>query len=308
MVIDSKPLLQFMSKRHRVYLNRKQGKPWPWTDDPILQQYKFTNVFRELDRVTRWVRIAWREPYADHPNLWFAMALARQINWPDTLAAIGFPENYTPEYQDNALAVMRAMKARGEKVYTGAYMLRCDIQDATTPDKPAYTFGKVLTPLWLRTDYVVSGHPLEMGGASFFAWLQTLDPIHRRAEDVCKWFMQHHGWGGFLSYEVVTDLMETHYLRDCCDRDTWAFAGPGAVRGLNRLLGYDVKAPMTQRDALPYMRVVLGQLRAKWPKEWPLPHLREVEHSLCEFDKYERVRLGQGKPRSRYNPAKALPL
>ena len=28
--------------------------------------------------------------------------------------------------------------------------------------------------------------------------------------------------------------------------------------------------------------------------------MRDIEHSLCEFDKYERVRLGQGRPRSKY--------
>ena len=30
--------------------------------------------------------------------------------------------------------------------------------------------------------------------------------------------------------------------------------------------------------------------------------MRDIEHSLCEFDKYERVRLGEGKPRSLYKP------
>ena len=28
--------------------------------------------------------------------------------------------------------------------------------------------------------------------------------------------------------------------------------------------------------------------------------MRDIEHSLCEFDKYERVRNGEGKPRGRY--------
>ena len=32
----------------------------------------------------------------------------------------------------------------------------------------------------------------------------------------------------------------------------------------------------------------------------PVLELRDIEHSLCEFDKYERVRLGQGQPRSKY--------
>jgi hypothetical protein len=30
--------------------------------------------------------------------------------------------------------------------------------------------------------------------------------------------------------------------------------------------------------------------------------MRDIEHCLCEFDKYERVRLGQGKPRAQYKP------
>ena len=34
----------------------------------------------------------------------------------------------------------------------------------------------------------------------------------------------------------------------------------------------------------------------------PCPfELREVEHSLCEMDKYQRVMRGEGRPKSRYN-------
>ena len=32
----------------------------------------------------------------------------------------------------------------------------------------------------------------------------------------------------------------------------------------------------------------------------PRLEMREIEHCLCEFDKYERVRLGEGRPRSKY--------
>ena len=37
-------------------------------------------------------------------------------------------------------------------------------------------------------------------------------------------------------------------------------------------------------------------------KNVPKEHIdmRTIEHSLCEWDKYERVRLGQGRPRSKY--------
>jgi hypothetical protein len=30
--------------------------------------------------------------------------------------------------------------------------------------------------------------------------------------------------------------------------------------------------------------------------------MRTIEHSLCEWDKYERVRLGQGRPRAKFKP------
>jgi alpha-glutamyl/putrescinyl thymine pyrophosphorylase clade 1 len=41
--------------RHGVYLARVQGRPRDeWTDDTILRRHKFTNVFRELDRVTQY--------------------------------------------------------------------------------------------------------------------------------------------------------------------------------------------------------------------------------------------------------------
>ncbi|HAT63685.1 MAG TPA: hypothetical protein DCS66_03655, partial [Flavobacteriaceae bacterium] len=72
----------YINERHSIYLKRQKRDPFPWTEDEILQTFSFCNVFRELDTVTIWLRQNWREPYADHPNLPFAMSMARQINWP----------------------------------------------------------------------------------------------------------------------------------------------------------------------------------------------------------------------------------
>ena len=32
----------------------------------------------------------------------------------------------------------------------------------------------------------------------------------------------------------------------------------------------------------------------------PALEMRDIEHCLCEFDKYERTRLGEGRPRAKY--------
>ena len=44
----------WINERHAIYQKRAKGQPAPWTDDPILRDYKFTNPFRENDRVTVW--------------------------------------------------------------------------------------------------------------------------------------------------------------------------------------------------------------------------------------------------------------
>lgn len=110
--------------------------------------------------------------------------------------------------------------------------------------------------------------------------------------------------GGFIAYEAVTDCTYS-FLTESPDREMWANAGPGAVRGLNRLAGEPLTAPRKPEEATGAMRALLPALRKEWPRAWLKPGdlrigMREVEHSLCEFDKYCRVLLGKGSPRSRY--------
>lgn len=107
-------LWYWMTERHKIYTKRSRGVPREqWTSDPILMEYRFCNVFRELDRVTIWVRKSWRDKYSRHPNLWFAMCVARQINWPDTLAEAGFPDG--PMKREAAIENMRVLLSATKK-------------------------------------------------------------------------------------------------------------------------------------------------------------------------------------------------
>ena len=45
----------FASERQQIFEKRLAGQPAPWTDDPILQKYKFCNVFRATDRVSQYM-------------------------------------------------------------------------------------------------------------------------------------------------------------------------------------------------------------------------------------------------------------
>ena len=260
---------RFMVERHNIFIKKEiNNDPYPWSNDAILTDYSFCNVYRELDRVTIWIRENWREPYADHPNLPFAMAVARQINWPDTLQEIGFPTEWRPQHVKN---IMQDRMANKQKVYTGAYMLTGTLGGT----KIEQTVDKILTPLY----------------ANFPCDFSSI-------ENSWKSFLPYAGFSDFMSYEVVTDLRHTKWLKDAPDIMTWANPGPGAMRGLNRIFGRPLDSKQKKPLFIQEMRDLLALLNNE-----PLPlEMRDIEHCLCEFDKYERTRLGQGRPRARYKP------
>jgi hypothetical protein len=87
---NTREFIKFVIARHAIYVARKSKREWPWTKDPILRQYKFCNIYRELDRVTRWISANWRQPNQNDPDFWFAAFLARRcINLLATLSVIG---------------------------------------------------------------------------------------------------------------------------------------------------------------------------------------------------------------------------
>ncbi|MGE3770455.1 MAG: nucleotide kinase domain-containing protein [Bdellovibrionales bacterium] len=286
MPLNAQPLWDWIAERHRIFLKRAAGAAAPWSDDPIMQEYRFCNVFRELDKVTAWLRENWREPYADSPHLWIAMCLARQVNWPATLAEVGFPvDGYDAKLVRQRL---EARKARGEKVYTGAYMISAPTGRYDDMAKPQYTAEVVVGALWQAQDEF---HAFFKNGRQ-----PTLEEVH-------AWLRRFRGWGDFMAYEVVTDLRHTRYLNKAADINTWAVAGPGAIRGLNRLHGRPYKKSMTQMQAGDEMRELLALSKGNLPDFVPQLELRDIEHSLCETDKWLRIHLGEGKMRAKYKAA-----
>lgn len=292
--MNAAPLIAFMRARHEIYMKRFGSAPYPWSTDNILNTYRFCNVYRELDKVTQWISRNIRDPFSDHPQLWFMLAAARQVNWPESLEElIADREGAWPHWKslsrwkpERFRAILNDRKARGLQVYTGAYMLT-NVLDRNAPgphDKPHFTAYKVLGSLIPRADAIVT------------ATAQSMGVTHTELR-------QGYGWGGFMAYEVVCDMRWTRYGRNWGDVNFFAHAGPGALRGLNRLEGRELTAPRSEANALGAMVALLPEVQKGWWKPsamTPRLELREIEHSLCEFDKYERTRLGQGKPRSRY--------
>lgn len=272
--------VRFVEARQWVYVNRAKGKPKPWTDDPILQSYRFCNVYREHDTVTVWLRQNWSKRWAEHPDLWFAMVIGRLINWPATMEVMGKPLPFNPVMFVNDL---EHLQARGPKpVFGPAYIVSTN---GHSMPKAQYLSEYVLAPLWLhRKDY--RPRPAD-----------TLASFHNR-------LTQANGLGSFMAAQVVADVKNTvgQALVNADDWWTWASPGPGSLRGLNRLAGNGpVKTGINQIKFTAGVDLLQHEVNIRFKElGWRALCAQDVQNCLCEFDKYQRVLLGEGRPKQLY--------
>ena len=83
-----KAFFDFCIERERIRCRREAGEPPPWTDDPLFQNGRFLNVFREDDKGTKAV-LHFADPVKDSlRDLIHALFFARWCNRHTTLPAI----------------------------------------------------------------------------------------------------------------------------------------------------------------------------------------------------------------------------
>lgn len=278
-----KDLAYWINERHSIFVNRfVRELPKPWTNDPIFQQYKFTNAFRQLDKGTIVLREMLMRRQTDDPGLiLFNIIWYRLFNWYEHAEHLGFIEKYK-----TLDSYIQTRFRTHKKIFTGAHMTT-----GVAYEDKHISYLRACKIAWDRKDSLCS---------SIIA-SQTMEIVFN---DLLDLYMV----GRFIAYELVCDLRFTRLLENATDKLTWANMGPGAQRGLRRL-GMPHK---NQAEGLASMRELFIQLPNYFNREVaehrmglyikdPPFELREVEHSLCEFDKYQRVKLGEGRPRGRYN-------
>lgn len=283
----SEEFFAYARERERIRRSRLAGQPAPWTEDPVLQKYRFCNINREHDRVTAWFRHHLRDPLKDDPFVLLATVAFRWFNLPVTGMALK-PMLLERRWDaQEAAERIRANRPEGPWA-TGAYKIKSRIGHP-----------KVEGLCWCIDNIAQDAEHLAA----------RVEPGDTTLEGMWERLCEYPYMGAFTAYEVVTDLRHTYLLQDAPDIDTWANPGPGAARGLCRLLGKPLDALNRNRDSdratmIALMQELLDHSRteANWPQDWFQWELREVEHTLCEFDKYERARLGEGRPKQQFHP------
>lgn len=273
--------ISFMIKRENLKLVKASGAPWPWSSDDILNKYKFTNVKREDDRTTRWMRRHWTGPNFARPHgeIIFNCALFRYFGTSEFAEAVGWQSSWAPH---RVVKLASDRHALGERVFTGAYIIPTLGHRGPKAEAVAHL---ILTPLWASRNHL--------------AYVANETSSWKCVADVLR-TLPGFGGTGFMAKEVLQDVIHTPVLRSAIDRDLWCPAGPGARRGLNRIYNRVLSAQLNETLVLDEMIKLLHLARTNIPPHMPELELHDIQFQLCEFDKYERVRLKEGRPRSLY--------
>tara|TARA_R110000782_G_scaffold73625_2_gene147359 strand:+ start:51 stop:881 length:831 start_codon:yes stop_codon:yes gene_type:complete len=273
--MQTERFFDFLNERHLIYLKKLRGENHPWTDDPILYKYKFTNVFRENDRTTVWFRENVREPMRLEPEVGLATIIFRWFNLINSGQILLEEDLYRNWDSKHCYEVLE----KENQWVTGAYIIK-------TPNG----MNKLEGVCYCIDQIVNDGN-------------KFMDSIYEARHSLQKlWevLMPYPFMGPFMAYEVVTDWRHTWVGETAEDIMTWGNPGPGAKRGLNRIHGRPVDKNIKSIINIQEMQELLD-ISPEWLHgQVPNLEMRDIEHTLCEFDKYERVRNGEGKPRSIY--------
>ena len=116
-------LFTYMLERENIRRRKEAGDPAPWTDDPILREFSFTNVRRSDDRTTRDLMANFYRPNvagARPGDVLFNCAMARWFGRADAVAHIGWLTDW-----DADTAIARARQWSHTFAQAGTYRYHC---------------------------------------------------------------------------------------------------------------------------------------------------------------------------------------
>lgn len=286
---------EFMRKREAIRLAKEAGEPREkWTDDPILAQYKFTNVKREHDWTTRTLMKEFyqcRSSLGRPTELLINCTIARFFGLAETAIEIGWCDGGIERTVERIRETVAARYRRGDAVFTGAYI----VPNCGDP-RPKHE---------IVIDIVRSVHEkfgsLDRWFSPELTFMGFIDAVK-----------QLKGFGSFMGKEVILDFCLAGQWEPP-DWETWTPVGPGACRGASRVKNADSDPPgslfpaLKERAALEVIRELYATLQNSepgdlWPADYVSLSLCDIQFQLCEFDKYMRAAREGSRPKSRYVP------
>lgn len=264
---------KFAYERQNIFFKRLAGVEEPWTDDAILQKYKFTNCYRITDRVSQYLvkNVIYNDKIYTPEDTFFRIILFKLFNKIDTW--IELEKNlgeiaYKSYKRENYEKVFEHLLIRKEKLYSAAYIM---------PSGTSYGYDKKYkNNLSLLENMMNNKVPAQIARA-------------KSLKEVYELLISYDTIGSFLAFQYAIDINYS----ELCDFSEMSYvvAGPGAKRGISKC--FDLAKPNYEeiiRFVAENQDIIMEKYDLNFHKLYDRPlQLIDCQNIFCEIDKYSRV-------------------
>ena len=306
-----KHLYDFVTERYKIHIRKDFLKQKaPWTNNPILSQYKFCNIRREHDRQSQYLikNISTNPCLSLEDKIVNSFYFRAWNNW-DTMKDFGGPWPakylYSSQMKEQVRPIYQQLASEDpdRKWWSSAYNQGGTKQAWRYPD-PNEKINKE-DDIPLRVFHIGP-------------WLKEHNTVEKllSASDQKAAFeaiKEIQGFADFLAYQIFVDL--TYIEEFPFSENEFVVAGPGCQKGLEYL--FDDYDGMSPEEALFWLRnnvdSLFSQVAEDNKRSWDpkalfsdLPdydrclNIMSLENCMCELRKYIRTIEGNGRPRVKY--------
>jgi hypothetical protein len=262
----------FAYERQEVFYRRISGHPPPWTEDGILRQFRFTNVYRASDRVSQYlIRKVIYDGAQTVEETFFRIFLFKIFNRIETW------ERLVERFEQPAWATfdlarydrtLSDLMDGGERIYSAAYII-------PPPDlgKPRKHSNHLLLLRMMMRDRLPERLAASCSLREAFELLRAYPSL-----------------GDFLAFQFAIDLNYGPFI-NFSEMDH-VVAGPGARSGIRKafsdtagLSDEDVIRAVAEHAEREFEERGLA-FRTLWGRSL---QLIDCQNLFCEVDKYSRV-------------------
>lgn len=264
----------FAAERQNIFYKKLQGKKAPWTDDKILQEYKFCNSYRASDRVSQYLikNVIYNGTKYSDEDMIFRIILFkifnRELTWEILCNKLGdiSLENFNFK---NYCEILEEAKANGEKIYTDAYMSCAN--KVFGYNKKHENHIALLEQMFIKDK------------------IQAKILNSQNMEEGFNIIKQYPLIGNFMAYQLVTDINYSEVVN--YSEKEFTIAGPGSERGIKKC--FIDREGMSKENVIKWMCNHQDEEFSKLGIEFkdlggrPLQYI-DCQNLFCELDKYCR--------------------
>jgi len=265
---------RFAAERQNIFFKRLNGEAFPWSKDSILNQYKFTNVYRATDRVSQYlIKDVIYKGDQSPDEMFFRLILFKIFNristWEflqDELGELSW-KKYSFKKYDKLLLELLNNKV---SIYSAAYIMASGRS----------TFGcerKHQNHLKLVEKMIREEVPYRLQEC-------------KKMDSAYNLLLSYPTIGEFLSYQYVTDINYSPLTK--FSEMSFVKAGPGAKDGIAKCFKdfgdysfEDIIKMMADNQEVEFERLGLD-FNTLWGRRL---QLIDCQNIFCEVGKYARV-------------------